>query len=87
MKLFVIGANGRTGTEILDLARTRVTKSPRSFDRLRNSASPSTADDLEVFESHRPLLVAHAYRMLGDLGARKTWCRRRGCAGAAATSK
>jgi RNA polymerase sigma-70 factor (ECF subfamily) len=28
----------------------------------------STADDLEVFESHRPLLVAHAYRMLGDLG-------------------
>jgi RNA polymerase sigma-70 factor (ECF subfamily) len=24
--------------------------------------------DLKVFESHRPLLVAHAYRMLGDLG-------------------
>jgi RNA polymerase sigma-70 factor (ECF subfamily) len=24
--------------------------------------------DLEVFESHRALLVAHAYRMLGDLG-------------------
>ena len=28
----------------------------------------STADDLDVFESHRALLVAHAYRMLGDLG-------------------
>jgi RNA polymerase sigma-70 factor, ECF subfamily len=28
----------------------------------------STATDLEVFESHRALLVAHAYRMLGDLG-------------------
>jgi RNA polymerase sigma-70 factor (ECF subfamily) len=28
----------------------------------------STADDLAVFESHRALLVAHAYRMLGDLG-------------------
>jgi RNA polymerase sigma-70 factor, ECF subfamily len=28
----------------------------------------SVADDLEVFESHRALLVAHAYRMLGDLG-------------------
>ncbi len=26
------------------------------------------AADLEVFESHRALLVAHAYRMLGDLG-------------------
>src|SRR5437763_6903783 len=24
--------------------------------------------DLELFQSHRPLLVAHAYRMLGDLG-------------------
>src|SRR5262249_56038696 len=24
--------------------------------------------DLEVFEAHRALLVAHAYRMLGDLG-------------------
>jgi RNA polymerase sigma-70 factor, ECF subfamily len=30
--------------------------------------TPSVADDLEVFESHRALLVAHAYRMLGDLG-------------------
>jgi RNA polymerase sigma-70 factor (ECF subfamily) len=30
--------------------------------------SRSTADDLAVFESHRALLVAHAYRMLGDLG-------------------
>src|SRR5438093_5323482 len=28
----------------------------------------STDADLDVFESHRPLLVAHAYRMLGDLG-------------------
>jgi len=25
-------------------------------------------DDLAIFESHRALLVAHAYRMLGDLG-------------------
>jgi len=25
------------------------------------------AADLDVFEAHRPLLVAHAYRMLGDL--------------------
>jgi RNA polymerase sigma-70 factor (ECF subfamily) len=30
--------------------------------------TPSFASDLEVFESHRALLVAHAYRMLGDLG-------------------
>jgi RNA polymerase sigma-70 factor, ECF subfamily len=30
--------------------------------------SNSTTADLEVFQSHRPLLVAHAYRMLGDLG-------------------
>jgi RNA polymerase sigma-70 factor (ECF subfamily) len=30
--------------------------------------TPSIARDLEVFESHRALLVAHAYRMLGDLG-------------------
>jgi RNA polymerase sigma-70 factor, ECF subfamily len=28
----------------------------------------SVSADLAVFESHRPLLVAHAYRMLGDLG-------------------
>ncbi|HXJ38423.1 MAG TPA: sigma-70 family RNA polymerase sigma factor [Bryobacteraceae bacterium] len=28
----------------------------------------SAPPGLEVFESHRPLLVAHAYRMLGDLG-------------------
>ena len=28
----------------------------------------STTADLDVFEAHRPLLVAHAYRMLGDLG-------------------
>jgi len=28
----------------------------------------STDADLDVFEAHRPLLVAHAYRMLGDLG-------------------
>src|SRR5258705_9098522 len=28
----------------------------------------SAATDLAVFESHRALLVAHAYRMLGDLG-------------------
>jgi RNA polymerase sigma-70 factor, ECF subfamily len=28
----------------------------------------STTADLAVFESHRALLVAHAYRMLGDLG-------------------
>jgi RNA polymerase sigma-70 factor, ECF subfamily len=30
------------------------------------TASPAT--DLATFESHRALLVAHAYRMLGDLG-------------------
>ena len=30
--------------------------------------TPSPASNLEVFESHRALLVAHAYRMLGDLG-------------------
>jgi RNA polymerase sigma-70 factor (ECF subfamily) len=28
----------------------------------------TAADDLATFESHRALLVAHAYRMLGDLG-------------------
>ena len=28
----------------------------------------TVAADLDVFEAHRPLLVAHAYRMLGDLG-------------------
>jgi len=28
----------------------------------------STYTDLGVFQAHRPLLVAHAYRMLGDLG-------------------
>ena len=28
----------------------------------------STGADLDIFEAHRPLLVAHAYRMLGDLG-------------------
>lgn len=28
----------------------------------------TTAEDLAVFEAHRPHLVAHAYRMLGDLG-------------------
>ena len=27
----------------------------------------SIAEDLEIFEAHRALLVAHAYRMLGDL--------------------
>src|ERR1043166_6999889 len=32
------------------------------------SMKRSAAADLEVFESHRPLLVAHAYRMLADLG-------------------
>jgi len=40
----------------------------------------STDTDLAVFESHRPLLVAHAYRMLGDLGraedmAQEAWLR------------
>jgi putative NADH-flavin reductase len=38
MRLFVIGANGRTGTEILDLARTRghqVTAFVRSLEKLR----------------------------------------------------
>jgi RNA polymerase sigma-70 factor, ECF subfamily len=29
---------------------------------------PAADDDLSTFESHRALLVAHAYRMLGDLG-------------------
>jgi RNA polymerase sigma-70 factor (ECF subfamily) len=46
----------------------------------------SAPADLEVFESHRPLLVAHAYRMLGDLGRAEDmvqeawvrWDRRRG---------
>jgi RNA polymerase sigma-70 factor (ECF subfamily) len=28
----------------------------------------SSATDLAVFESHRAPLVAHAYRILGDLG-------------------
>jgi RNA polymerase sigma-70 factor (ECF subfamily) len=28
----------------------------------------SVATDLDIFESHRPLLIAHAYRLLGDLG-------------------
>jgi RNA polymerase sigma-70 factor (ECF subfamily) len=28
----------------------------------------SATANVEAFESHRPLLVAHAYRMLGDLG-------------------
>ena len=28
----------------------------------------TTGDDLAIFESHRALLIAHAYRMLGDLG-------------------
>ena len=28
----------------------------------------ATSADLDVFEAHRALLVAHAYRMLGDLG-------------------
>jgi RNA polymerase sigma-70 factor (ECF subfamily) len=37
-------------------------------------------DDLSTFESHRALLVAHAYRMLGDLGraedlAQEAWIR------------
>jgi RNA polymerase sigma-70 factor (ECF subfamily) len=31
-------------------------------------AAPTSADDLATFESHRARLVAHAYRMLGDLG-------------------
>src|SRR6266511_3971634 len=30
--------------------------------------SPTAAADLAPFEAHRALLVAHAYRMLGDLG-------------------
>ena len=29
---------------------------------------PTAATDLTTFESHRAMLVAHAYRMLGDLG-------------------
>jgi RNA polymerase sigma-70 factor (ECF subfamily) len=38
------------------------------------------ADDLGVFETHRALLIAHAYRMLGDLGraqdiAQEAWLR------------
>lgn len=42
MRLFVIGANGRTGTEIIDLARTRgheVTAFVRSPERLRRNGS------------------------------------------------
>lgn len=30
--------------------------------------SHSADSDLDAFQAHRPLLVAHAYRMLGDLG-------------------
>jgi putative NADH-flavin reductase len=42
MKLFVLGANGRTGTEIIDLARTRghqVTAFVRSPQKLKPAAS------------------------------------------------
>ena len=42
MRLFVIGANGRTGTEILDLARTRgheVTAFVRSPEKLEPGGS------------------------------------------------
>ncbi len=40
----------------------------------------STDTDLAIFESHRAMLVAHAYRMLGDLGraedmAQEAWLR------------
>jgi hypothetical protein len=37
----------------------------------------SSATDIAVFESHRALLVALAYRMLGDLGwaGRSRACR------------
>lgn len=40
----------------------------------------SPAADLEIFEAHRALLVAHAYRMLGDLAraedmVQETWLR------------
>src|SRR5439155_4313426 len=42
MKLFVIGANGRTGTEIVDLARTRghqVTAFVRSPEKLAHAVA------------------------------------------------
>ena len=40
----------------------------------------SSAANLTLFESHRALLVAHAYRMLGDLGraediVQESWLR------------
>jgi RNA polymerase sigma-70 factor, ECF subfamily len=43
----------------------------------------SSATNLAVFESHRAPLVAHAYRMLGDLGraedmVQEAWLRRDG---------
>src|SRR2546423_1612206 len=45
--------------------------SGKSLDSLDDCSSimsvMDTSMDLEVFESHRALLVAHAYRMLGDL--------------------
>jgi uncharacterized protein YbjT (DUF2867 family) len=53
MRLFVIGASGRTGTQILDLARTRgheVTAFVRSPEKLRSAVSPSA-------ESVGPLTV------------------------------
>ncbi len=34
----------------------------------------SSATDLAVFESHRAPLVAHAYRMLGDM-VQEAWLR------------
>ena len=45
----------------------------------------SDAEDLAVFESHRALLVALAYRMLGDLGraedmVQEAWLRWQGSA-------
>ena len=36
-------------------------------DQIALLMTPSATDDLAVFESHRALLVAHAYRMLGEL--------------------
>jgi putative NADH-flavin reductase len=51
MRLFVIGANGRTGTEILDLARTRghdVTAFVRSPERLGAAPHAEAAGSLTV---------------------------------------
>jgi len=67
MRLFVIGANGRTGTEILDLARTRghdLTAFVRSPEKLRLAAAQGAeaAGSLTVVrgDPRRPESIAAA---------------------------